>query len=516
MRPPLLLLVAVFAGALTLYIATLAPGLLWGGGDFATFQRMAYLLEITLSSGIFGHPLWVILAHPFTRLPVRDVAWRANLASAVFAATALVLVFLAAHRLTRSSPAALLATAALAVSHTFWTYAVMAKVYSLNALLLIACIYLLLLWGEKRRDVYLWGFAFLYGLSLLNHLVMATAAAGFLAYIGLIAWRRRWEPGLRKALLLAALAWMTGAAPYLFLLIQTGTGGSALSTILGFLWGLGYVATHPQALLLGLSVGLALFLYQFPATFIVGLLGLQRLSRDAGPEVWMLGLAALGNVLFLLAATDPKAGGEYWWNLHYYLQTYVIFALWIAIGFSTLWPRMAGRKGIIAAAVLLTAVFPILLYALAPVAARPFLSNLPGFRPLPGRDNLTYVLSPWKHRETGARRFGESILAALPPDSVLFADYSIWAIVHYLQVVEGARPDVELIQLSGDQVSLILQYRDHPNLFLADVYRYYDLEGIRRYFEIQPFGPVYRLIPKGSRAPNTFWRSALPTTASPQ
>lgn len=149
-----------------------------------------------------------------------------------------------------------------------------------------------------------------------------------------------------------------------------------------------------------------------------------------------------------------------------------------------------------AGVVLLTVVLPVVLYALAPVVARPFVSNLPGFRPLPGRDNLTYVLSPWKHQETGAREFGERILSALPPDSVLFADYSIWAVIQYLQVVEGARPDVEVVQLAGDQVSPILQYRDRPDLFLADIYRYYDLEGIRRYFEIQPYGPVYRLVEK--------------------
>lgn len=117
----------------------------------------------------------------------------------------------------------------------------MAKVYSLNALMLIACIYLLLLWGKKGRSGYLWGFAFLYGLSLLNHLVMATAA-GFLIYVGLLAWRRG-EPGLGKELLLAALAWVAGVAPYLFLLTGTGTTGSVLGTILGFLRGLGYVAT---------------------------------------------------------------------------------------------------------------------------------------------------------------------------------------------------------------------------------------------------------------------------------
>ncbi len=493
-----LLTLVVFLGALALYIPTLAPGLLWGGGDFATFQLKAYLLEIDLPSGIFGHPLWVILAHPFTWLPIRDVAWRANLASAVFAALALVLLFLTARRLTSSLSASLLATAALAVSHTFWTYAVMAKVYSLNALLLIACIYLLIRWGEKRTGGYLSAFAFLYGLSLFNHLVMATVAAGFLVYIAIQIWHRRREPGLWRQLAVAALAGLVGLSPYLFLLFRTGTTGEALNTVIGFLRGLGYGFARPAAFLLGIGAGIALLLYQFPVTSLVGFAGLRQTFRQARPEAWMLGLAALGNVLFLLAATDPRTGGEYWWNLHYYLQTYVIFALWIAVGFAFLWPRLSSRKEWTMATIGLTIVLPVALYASAPLIARPFLSNVPGFRPLYGRDNLTYVLSPWKHQETGARKLGESILDVLPENSVLFADYSIWAVIRYLQVVEHARPDVELVKLPGpsDQVSLILQYKDSPSLFLADTYRYYDIEGIQRHFAIVPWGPIYQLVPK--------------------
>src|SRR5207244_1124205 len=118
----------VFAGSLALYVVTLPPGLLWGGGDFARFQTWAYLGRVETGVDIFAHPLWVVLAHPFTWLPVRDPAWRANLAAAVFAAIALVFVYLACRRLTRSDFAALLATGALALSHTFWTYAVMPKV----------------------------------------------------------------------------------------------------------------------------------------------------------------------------------------------------------------------------------------------------------------------------------------------------------------------------------------------------------------------------------------------------
>jgi hypothetical protein len=214
-RYPALLAVTTFVVAIVLYILTLAPGLLWGGGDFATFQTKLFTGQI--ESNVFGHPLWVILARPFIWLPIRDVAYRANLASAIFAAMALIFVFLSAWQLTHSAGASLLGTASLMVSHTFWTYAVMPKPYSLNALLLAACIYFLLRWGQEQRGIYLSAFAVLYGLSPLNHLVMLTATAGFFSYIALIAWRHRAESSTRKQIALAGLIFLFCFSLYLWL-----------------------------------------------------------------------------------------------------------------------------------------------------------------------------------------------------------------------------------------------------------------------------------------------------------
>jgi hypothetical protein len=126
------------------------------------------------------------------------------------------------------------------------------------------------------------------------------------------------------------------------------------------------------------------------------------------------------------------------------------------------------------------------------------LGQVPGFRSLPGRDNLRYVLSPWKFQETGARPFGEGILAALPADSQLFADYSIWTILNYLQVVEGQRLDVRIYNLtdSQDQLDYIEAEAGAERVYLADRNRYYDLAAIEAVFEIVPEGPIFRLMRK--------------------
>ncbi|MCL4535465.1 MAG: DUF2723 domain-containing protein [Bacteroidetes bacterium] len=491
------LAILVFILSLALYTLTLPPGLLWGGGDFATFQTRIYLGDFASDLGIFGHPLWVIVAHPFSWLPIRDVAWRANFATAVFAAAALTLVFLSARILTRSNVASLLAAGALAVSHTFWTYAVMPKVYSLDALLLAACIYLLLRWRDGAGERYLYPFAFLYGLSFLNHLIMVTAAAGFAALVVSALWSR---PELRngwRPIPLAGVAFGLGIAPYLYLASWAGTDASTAGTAASFLGGLLYVFSHPRALLVGLGWGALLGAYQYPITVLIGLLGIYYMwQRDRGAAA-LVGLGVLGTLLFMFAALDPRAGSVYVWNLHYYLQAYVVFALALAAGFAGLWsgPLAAGGKrrlGLVA----LSLVFPVLLYAAAPTVAQAFWRDVPDFRPLPGRDNLTYVLSPWKQGDTGARELGENMLGALPPGSTLLADYSLWAVVRYLQVVEKARPDVRLVRLPDkeQQMPVVLQYRQAADLYLSDVYRYYDVEGIQQYFEIVPAGPVYRLV----------------------
>lgn len=493
---PVIAATGVFGTSFALYIMTLAPGLLWGGGDFALFQTRLYTGEI--DAGIFGHPLWVVLAHPFLSLPLRDVAFRANLSSAFFASLALGFVFMCAWRLTRALAPSLVATGALLVSHTFWTYGVMAKPYALNALLLSACIYFLLAWAEERRGLYLGIFAALYGISPINHLLMFTAAAGFFVFIFLIA-RRYWtEKSIRVQLLAAACLYLAGTALYLWLVMHGGAGQSVGFTITSSLGRfLGQLVT-PPLLLFALGIGVALWLYQFVTTIPFGVIGFIRSWRADRAVALMLALVAFGDVAFLFGATDPRTGGDYVWNLHWYLPAYIIFALWIAIGLNGSWHtlRTRWRKIVIAA---LSLGLPVPVYAIAPILARPFVANMPGIREIGGRDNLAYILSPWKQNETGARAFGESILNGLPPHSVLFADYGIWAVVNYLQVVEGERLDVDLVELSpvasGQQLPAILAHSDLP-LFLADTGRYYDMADIQKYFDVQPSGAVNRLVLK--------------------
>lgn len=496
-----LLAALVFILSLALYTLTLAPGLLWGGNDFAVFQTRAFLGDFTADASPLGHPLWVLLAHLFTLLPIRDIAWRANFAAAVFAAATLAFAFLSARLLTRSNPASLLAAGTLAVSHTFWTYAVTPKVYSLNLLVLAVCVYLLLRWREAAQNRYLYLFAFTYGLGFFNHLMTGAVALGFVAFVGLVLRQRHRSPNVLGVLSLTGLAFALGLAPYLSLALSHSTAQADSTTIGGGLNGLLFTIIHPQMLFKGAAWGMALALYQFPASILVGIVGLYQLWKRDREAAALITLAAFGVTLFVLALVGPLAGlgTAYVWNIHYYIQAYFIFALALAVGFQFLWTRWRSASILPRLAVVaLSLALPVLLYAAAPAVARVAWNDVPDFRPASGRDNFTYALSPWKQNETGARPFGEDVLRALPSDSILVADYGPWAVIRYLQVVDGARPDVQLVKLpeSGRQAPLLLQHRRSQNLFLVDIYRYYDVDDIQRYFQIVPEGPVYRLVAK--------------------
>src|SRR3712207_3261676 len=111
--------------AFLLYLWTLAPTVLFYERpdllDAAMLQAHAYALGITQPT---GYPTYTMLAHLFTYLPFGDSAYRANLASAVFGAATVFLLFLVGLRLSGRIFAAAIGALAFAVGNTFWSQAV--------------------------------------------------------------------------------------------------------------------------------------------------------------------------------------------------------------------------------------------------------------------------------------------------------------------------------------------------------------------------------------------------------
>lgn len=220
-----LLALAVCLLAAALYLRTLAPGVL--GGDSGEFQFAAWLGGFAHPT---GYPLYLLLGHLWSHLiPLHDPAWRMNAYSALWAGVAVGLLYLLALRVLHqtdswfggfsrllarqrdgleppdrsieppaqnltsgsttafrqaqgTSPArcgncarlsALLTAATLAVTPTFWSQAVVAEVYTLNAALTLAFLLCLVIWAaqppDRRSMRPLYAAALIFGLGLAHH-----------------------------------------------------------------------------------------------------------------------------------------------------------------------------------------------------------------------------------------------------------------------------------------------------------------------------------------------------------
>jgi hypothetical protein len=205
----------VFALVMVLYLGTLAPTVLYLKGprllDAVMLQMQVSVLGITHPT---GYPTYLMLTHLFTYLPFGDQAYRVNLASAVYAALAVVAVYAAGLLLSRRVVAAASAALAFGLGAALWSQAVIAEVYTLNALLVSVTIVALLLWREYRNDRYLLLSAFLVGLCLTNHLTSGLLLPAGLLLVALVDWRKLVDVRL---VLGGVGAFLLGLAPYLYL-----------------------------------------------------------------------------------------------------------------------------------------------------------------------------------------------------------------------------------------------------------------------------------------------------------
>ncbi|HEX5916154.1 MAG TPA: DUF2723 domain-containing protein, partial [Rubrobacter sp.] len=126
----------IFALVLVLYLRTLAPTVLYLQDpellDAVMLQMQVSVLGIAHPT---GYPTYLMLTHLFTYLPFGDPAYRVNLGSAFYAALAVVAVYAAGLLLGRRIVAAATGALVFGLGTALWSQAVIAEVYTLNALL---------------------------------------------------------------------------------------------------------------------------------------------------------------------------------------------------------------------------------------------------------------------------------------------------------------------------------------------------------------------------------------------
>src|SRR5882757_8059947 len=203
---------AVFLVALVVYSRTLAPTV--------TLTDSGELIVAAYGLGVAhppGTPLWVMLAHLASLVPVGNVAVRINFSSAVFAALACAMLTLVVAELlvtascfaaprrrnravwqdnnieTSSTGEFLMFAPAIgagllmAFSRTLWAYATITEVYALNALLVLLVFFLVVRWRRRMmetrtdssasvatHDTWIYAAAFVFGLAMgVHHVTVA-------------------------------------------------------------------------------------------------------------------------------------------------------------------------------------------------------------------------------------------------------------------------------------------------------------------------------------------------------
>ncbi|HXO85420.1 MAG TPA: DUF2723 domain-containing protein, partial [Gemmatimonadales bacterium] len=178
--PPYLMALGVAAGAMLLYISTLAPTTqFW---DTSEYIAAAYTLGIPHPP---GNPLFVLMAHVWGMIPwVQNYAERINLFAAATSAVSAGCWFLIGERWLRSFVparwprrlAALAGAIVAATAFTVWNQSVVnEKVYTLSLLSIALILWLIVRWDDQpagqAHDHYLLLIVYLLALTSTNHMM---------------------------------------------------------------------------------------------------------------------------------------------------------------------------------------------------------------------------------------------------------------------------------------------------------------------------------------------------------
>ncbi len=221
-------LVCSFILPFTLYMLTLAPSV--------TFFDSGEFLAATASLGSAhspGYPLFLMYAKPFTWLPLGNIAFRINVATAVSSSLACLMVYVLTTLLLKKEAllldqrfnqiaikcAGLAAAVSFAFTPRLWLQSNHDKPYPLLAFIAAVIFYLLLQWQERYREgcerpSYIYVCTFLAGLSMGVHQTIVLLLPAWFLMIILTDWRMIHRV---KELILATAFALLGFSVHLYL-----------------------------------------------------------------------------------------------------------------------------------------------------------------------------------------------------------------------------------------------------------------------------------------------------------
>ncbi|MHC4061194.1 MAG: protein O-mannosyl-transferase family [Planctomycetota bacterium] len=485
--------VVVLAAAGAFYVLTCAPTVLWQDSALYVYRIWHNDVEGVLGLAL-SHPLYIIIGIAVKYIPVGQLAYKANLMSALFGAIAVANLFLLLRLwVNRTLPAAIGAIT-LTVSWTFWQHSVMAEVYTLSAALLLAELTVLLQYARTKQVGYLYLLGLFNGLAIANHMWGAISFACYTIFLVVLLARK--QIGFRH-FAITALVWVIGAAPYEYLIIKSiilsgDVKGTLVSAAFGRLW---------QGSVLNTSISMKTVLeniifiaLNFPtptfALFFVGLWVLWKMAPSRSFANILFGLAAL-HFLFAFRYTVPD-------RYAFFLPFYCLAAVLIGLGADAALTRYKYKCAILAA--LVFALLPIPVYSMTPDLARRMYKPLGERRQRPYRDEYKYFLQPWKMGCRGAQRFADEALDMVEETAIIYADSTTVHTLLYAQEVQGKREDVRIVSdyYKGENAPVFAEETIEQLMKNSAVYVVSPLEGycpgflLERY-KLKEAGVLYKV-----------------------
>lgn len=476
--------------ALCIYFYTLAPTVT--GEDSGELITAAYYFGVPHPP---GYPLWTLLCGAWLHLiPFGDVAWRANLFSAVCTAVA---VALQCHLLCAMRMRPLIAaTAALAggLGAATWSQSVITEVYTLNLACMAGLCWLVWRWGETRDPRWLVGGSLLFGLGMCNHHILGFAA------LGLLLWALATDSSLvqRGQLAASCIACAAlGLVPYVYLLWagrrDVPVNWGEINSLAGMWEHVSrgqYFSDHPieaplvrTAALQGarLYYGLRWLTTEFTVALVpcIGA-GFWRLWRDQRPlAIWTLALGTCCGPLYLLWS-GPVMDRQDEFVQKVFLTPLSLIATvplaaglsWLLEDFQARWGSQRHRQAV-----------PWALCATV-IAALLAING-------PGNNMRNYR---WAHDHA------RNMLACMLPNALVFpsGDHNTFPLI-YLLSVEGLRPDVTVADKYGYiDLRLCSDMPDNPGKPRSPEER----EAIERWLIENSRRPVYYTVKKPAPVDN--------------
>src|SRR4051794_8857729 len=480
---------AVFLVALVVYSWTLAPAVtLTDSGELTV---AAYGLGVAHPPGF---PLWVMLAHLASLLPVGSVAVRINFSSAVFAALAcatltlvvaelLITVSCCAPRRRRNKAGrqgsdiessnadgllifapAVGAGLLMAFSRTLWSYATVTEVYTLNALLILLVFFSVVRWRRliietqsdfsvtvATDDAWIYASAFVFGVAMgVHHVTVALT----LPAIAVVVYRTEGLKFFTSRRVLYAALISIGALILVYSYLPWAASRSpamnwgnprSLQEIWWHITGRQYrVFFSFSSAAMGAQFvefcGMALREFGFawlPLTLFLAVAGLTSARKRDRTAFWFLLLIVLADLAYALSyeiAEDKDA---------YYLPAFIAIAISAGLGIQWFIQVAASRRSAIWTSSVAAVTAVILTSATAFGANWPF------------NNRRHYFI---------ADDYVENLFSTIAPNGLMLTeDWQVASPMFYAQEIEQRRRDVKVVDINLLRRSWYFDYLKHAH-----------------------------------------------------